>query len=775
MKRLLSLLLALMMVLSMVACGDKKEEESGAQDSGATEEEAAGEESEGTPEEDTYTFRSTTTSVSTWNPTDWEFSSEGNLISYTTSPLYSFNMNEAKDGYVIEPEVAVGEPVDVTAEYAGNETYGVPADATEAYAYKVQIRDDVYWNDGDQVTVDDYIYSISQYLNPEMLNFRASAWYSGSGALANAEAYFKGGKSNAFDGENYVEADEYFWSMSVANALQGASIDADYASYGDYYLREDGSDIYTDIQALVESTYTTVNDESKALLQEIATWVYGEEDENAWKKLCFVAGEPVTMDEVGIIKNSDFEMTFVFAQQVNLFNFYYGPCAQYLLHEGQYEANKTNASGIIKSAYNTSVESSASFGPYVITEYQEGKIVKLEKNESWFGYTDGNHEGMYQTTHIELHQIDEPTTQLNLFLQGNLDEYTLSAEDMTTYGTSDYIYYLPESYTYYYYLDSDFDALKAEEVEGENRTILSYIDFRKAVSMAVDRSDYVKKCTASSDPGFGLLNYLYICDTDTGALYRDSEQGQQVLRNIYGVENLDDLTGYDKEGAGKLMQAAYDQCLADGNIKETDKVFLEFHTKGSDQTYVKMVDFLQNALNEAAMGTSLEGRIEIQLLEDPDYYDNMLTGAVDIALCSWGGADLDPYSLMECYCDPAMKGEYGYDPFTDMATINVNGEEITMCTYDWTSELLYGAYANADVDTRNTVLAGIEEARLDNWDVVPVYARTSAFLNSHRIVPGSPEFVNSVVQFGGIQYMTYTMNDAEWAAYCEENGNQLTY
>ena len=133
-KRLMALLLAASMMLSVVACGSKEKADDNA----------------------TYTYRGTTSQVSTWNPTDWLFSSEAALIGYTTSPLYEFNMNEDKTGYVIEPEVATEAPKDVTADYAGDEVYGVPADATEGYAYQVSIREDFTWADGTKITVDDY-------------------------------------------------------------------------------------------------------------------------------------------------------------------------------------------------------------------------------------------------------------------------------------------------------------------------------------------------------------------------------------------------------------------------------------------------------------------------------------------------------------------------------------------------------------------------------------------------------------------------------------------
>ena len=291
----------------------------------------------------------------------------------------------------------------------------------------------------------------------------------------------------------------------------------------------------------------------------------------------------------------------------------------------------------------------------------------------------------------------------------------------------------------------------------------------------MDRSDYTASTTAGSVPGYGLLNDIYMSDPENMVIYRETEQGQSVLKEVYGVDNLDDLTGYDKEQAAELFVAAYEQCLADGNISETDTIFIEYHTFGSDASDQKAVDYLQQSMSAAVEGTVLEGRIEVKLLEDPDLYYDQPNGLVDLAETAWGGSTLDPFSMMECYLDPNYKGEYGYDPMTAEATINVNGEDITMTTNAWMVELLYGEYVNADMETRLDILAGLEKAVLLQYDAIPLYALTSCVLYSQRVVLGSSEYVNSIIGFGGIQYMTYTMNDAEWADYCAENNNQLTY
>ena len=59
--------------------------------------------------------------------------------------------------------------------------------------------------------------------------------------------------------------------------------------------------------------------------------------------------------------------------------------------------------------------------------------------------------------------------------------------------------------------------------------------------------------------------------------------------------------------------------------------------------------------------------------------------------------------------------------------------------------------------------------------MIPIFSSSTAALASYRVVYGSSDYINSIVGRGGIQFMTYTMNDAEWAAYCAEQGNSLSY
>ncbi|MGN0426850.1 MAG: ABC transporter substrate-binding protein [Agathobacter sp.] len=785
-KKVISVLLAGCMVASLAAgCGEsEKTGSAGTEETGASA--VDGKE---------YTYNTTYSSVSTWNPTDWEISSEWDLLGYTMSEFYGFVMNETKDGYDITCELASEFPVDVTSEYAGNEIYGVPADATEGYAWKISIRDDAVWQDGTPITVDDVEYSLQQFLSPEMKNYRASLFYTGGTGLANARAYYesdKAGEANislATDAGTFAVADltagedgqyvtpdgakVYFgWSVPIDNDWMGGYSLYDYAAY----MTED---VYGALAALVnEDGYIPVTEESYSLLYSFTgsdAWG-GEAEDDLINYIFFEDGvvEATPWENVGYVKDDDYTFTVILKNPSKLLDFEMNIGSLVLLNKELYEANKQETGGIIKSSYGTSVDKFSSYGPYKIVSYQESKEIRLEKNESWYGWTDGNHEGWYQTTAINMQQIDEHTTQMSMFLQGKLDGVSLTADDMEKYGTSDYVYYTPDTYVYYFTLNTDFDAMKSRETEGVNKTICTYLDFRKALSLAIDRNDYVKSCTAGFDAAYGLLNNIYICDPEIGTTYRSTEYAQKALCDVYGVDDINELTGYDKEAASALLQSAYDQCYADGNIGDNDIVEIEYHVYGTESSYQKQVDYVQQAMDAAAAGTSLEGRIKFMLVEDQDFYDSMKSGQDDMIRGAWGGADMDPYAMMQCYTDPDYIIEYGFNSYAPL-TISVQGQEITKSYYDWYIALCEGEYAIADLDVRNEILAGMEKGILLNYHVIPVCSYNIPTLISQRIVLGSEEYINSIVGRGGIAFMTYTMDDAEWEEYCAEQGNDLAY
>lgn len=774
-KKSLALVLVFCLILTTYGCNNNKKVTSSVTDQPETSK------PETKPAEPaTYTYNDYEQgSPKTWNPHEWETSTDRYIMDYTQIGLYDFILNESGDAYEIVSEMAAEFPVDITAEYAGNTDYGVPADAKTGYAFKIKLNEKAVWENGDKINADSYIYSMQQMLNPEIKNYRASGYYSGTMTIANSEAYYKQNDpiytNIMVDGAyRQVEDKDMKFSFTKEIVFFGDSAKSYYdGGSTTEFMDAAGNDLF---KKYSEKDYYDLTDEAKKDILTIAT-AFGDDNKEAYKEFCFTydgVSPAVEWSKVGLLKTGDYEITLVLSKPITDFYIKYNLSSNWLVHEKTYEANKKQTGDIIKTSYGTAVDNYVSYGPYKLTEYQADKQITIVKNENWYGYTDGKHEGQFQTTNINCQILQTQATALQLFLQGKLDTVALVAADMATYRTSDYILYTPQSYTTKFTFNTDKAALKGREVAGINRTILSYKDFRKAFSLAINRAEFAAQCTATHSAGFGLFNYNYVYKPETGDLYRNTKQAQDVLCKLYGVDSEDDITGYDKEQAAKLFTDAYNAAIAAGDIKDTDKVEIEFLVYNSDEAYVKIVNFVQEAINTATVGTPLEGKITIKMTPDEDYYDHAKQGLFEMIMSTWGGSSMDPYGIVECYCDEDTMFEYGFKPKSEQLTIEVNGQAITKSFYDWYQALVNGEYAAADADTRLVVLSGVELGILQTYNCTPMYYRTATSLLSQQVNEGAEEYVQ-IVEFGGMRHRTYNYTDAEWEEYCKKQNNQLTY
>ena len=776
-KSLLSLFLAVVMVLAAVltlaSCqpGDNT---------------SAGDNSQTSEVAKSYTYNDYMSgSPATWNVHEWETNSDSYIMGFCEMGLYDFILNDSLDGYEIIPEMAAEMPVDITADLTADQRtlYGIPEDATEGYAFTIKLNEAACWEDGTAINADTYIYSMQQMLSSSMKNYRASSYYEGTLTIANAAGYYN---NDAVGDPIYATVADAGYA-SMADVPEGTVLLVDMWNFWGLKGCVDAEDNECpQWVAITDDTMyrdTAVEDETAAEAWVSSKYLY-DNYFAAGKAYEGIAPDYVGLqtgtyaetpwENVGLVKTGDYEIAIYLSKAISDFYLKYNLSGNWIVKEDLYEANKFTEGNLTKTKYGTSAETYASYGPYKLTAYQTDKQITIEKNDKWYGWTDGKHEGQFQTTAINCVIIEEQATALQTFLQGKLDNVSLDATDMATYRSSDFILYTPESYTSKLSFNGDIDALKARETAGKNKSILAYKDFRKAISLSIDRTEFCAQCTATHSAGYGILNYMYVYDPETGALYRDSDEAKAALCAYYGVENEDQITGYDVTAAAALFQSAYDACLADGNISATDVVELEFSVYKSDDGYVKIVNFINDAVAAATAGTDLEGRVTIVLKADENYYENCQAGETDMIISTWGGAGMDPYSVAECYCVNSKHFEYGFDAETETLTINVNGEEITKTYNEWYIALCDDEYAAADYSTRLQILAGIEGGILEQCYTTPIYYRTSASLESRKVVNATEEYVQ-IVAFGGIRFMTYNYDDEAWAAYCAENNNQLTY
>lgn len=786
------------------------------------------------PDAKTYTYHtSASANPTTWNPHTWENNTDSQILNYTGIGLYDVQLNADNTGYDWVCEMAAEFPVDVTSQYVGR--YGVSS-GDVGKVWKIVLNDKATWDDGTKIDADDYIYSMKELLNPKMLNRRSDSYTGGTFSVFGASKYL------------YSVSEVVYKTLA---SLGYESIDAAIADGADLYINAydfwncDGS--YTDAEGNSLPEYVSIADETVYDMPE--AWEDGEEyDALSGKMLfedyrdrlevgasdadCLVAevenenlgyafegdGSAATPG-VGVFKTGEYEITIALESEIDEFNSKYNLSSNWLVKEDVYEKCKTVVSdSLITTNYCTTLETSPSYGPYKLTAFVRNQYFTMNKNENWYGYTDGKHEGQFQTDVIDYQIIQgesSKSTLRQLFMQGKLEDYGIDGSEMKDYGTSKYLYSEPDSYTYQFFMNSDFETLSQEDKEGENHSVLSVTSFRKAMSFAISRAQYCSSFKPAAQPGFGVINTLYVIDPLTGKTYRETEEAKKVSLVYAGfVEqadgtwkdysgetyaNLDDayeaITGYDVNYAKELFRQAYDEAKKNGIYKDGDTVVIDFGGVGAASENVKNMLNMFNEMFAAALPEGTFAKVELrykQFAEEAQYWEALMTGKLDLSLSAWGGSAFDPWGIIySCYIDPNNSNNYKFDELSKKTplTIEVNGTEISATMYDWANWLnngtknytsdannIYkklGSFVKADTDVKVKVLAAVELAQLNTACNIPIFYNYSNALKSAKYNNGSDTYVNAMIGFGGIRHITYNYSDAEWEDFVKAQGGNL--
>lgn len=483
---------------------------------------------------------------------------------------------------------------------------------------------------------------------------------------------------------------------------------------------------------------------------------------------------PVEWDQVGLKADGDYDLIYILSKPCSEFYVIYSGSLP-LVKDELYDSCIEQTGDIKKSRYCTSADTTMSWGPYKLSEYQEDKVIKLTKNDKWFGWNDPDFEGKDTLTYdgVTYQILKEHATAVQLFLQGKIDELYLNSDDMKQFGSSDYLHLTPDSYSTRISFNSDYETLKGFETPGVCKVLPSYEKFRKAFSRAINRKEYCSTCTASSMPCFGLFDDLYISNPENGTVYRHTPGAQQAVLDVYsdGVGDPNKISGYDLEEARQLFQEVYLEAKEKGDYHDGDIIEIKFMMFQNNEHYQKIVNYFNDKLTEALVGTGFEGCSKIELVADEAYYDRAMSGEYEAIFSSYGGALMNLPIMLQYYTEDSWITEYGFHPGTEEMTATIDGKEYTMTYSDWAVELIDGMWANAAPEVREEVMAAIERAILLQYRTIPLYYNMSGTLLSHRLTYETDEYLPQV----GYGKAIMSMNDEEWAAYVAENGGKLDY
>lgn len=742
-----------------------------------------------------------------WSTHTWETADDNAMLTYITRGFYNFVLNDTLDGWAVACEMASELPVDVTADFVGQ--YGISAGET-GKAWKIALNPDACWEDGTPIDADTYIYSYKELMDPLMANRRADSLYSGDYVIYGAKNYFYQGKT-AYNNIPGTVADY----LSAGGSEDDLYIDV-YTFYNaEGYTDADGNEVPQYVSITDDTVYgESANDPFSG--SELYTTYFAAGADYEAQASNYVATQTAydadySWDNVGVVKTGDYELTFIYTAPIADPNYYvpYALTSIYLVYEPLWESCKTyyNSEGSQVSAdsadiasittnYCTTADTTMSFGPYKLSYFELDKQYTLTRNDNWYGYKDGKHLGQFQADNISVQVIGEHATALMAFENGELDEISLVAADMAKYGASDYIRYTPQSYT----TKISFNT-SVEKTSERGTQLMTNAYFRKAFSLAIDRTKFAQSMTAAGSAGYGLLNHLYVYDPFTGASYRDTDGAKNALVHLYGLtygedgdyDTLDEayeaITGYDLDLARANMAKAYDECIEKGLYDGTSNVEIEFLMYASDDTYVQMFNFLKDALESACVGTGFEGKVTLKMTVDPDYYETNYSGGADMIFTTWGGAAYSPWTMLyQSYGDAAdgsgNQMEYGFDTTKITVNMDIDGVTYTGNLQDWSLYVMSDtdttikaadgteltAFSDFDSATKAEIFGRLEYAYLSFYATMPMYYRNVGSLVSQKGDFAVTQYVD-LVGFGDVDFYTFNYDDEEW----ETVKSTLTY
>ena len=228
-------------------------------------------------------------------------------------------------------------------------------------------------------------------------------------------------------------------------------------------------------------------------------------------------------------------------------------------------------------------------------------------------------------------------------------------------------------------------------------------------------------------------------------------------------------------------------------MSSTDKVEICIGLPANTEFYTNGYNFLVNNYTEAVKETKLEGKLTFTSDNTiaNDFATALQNNQIDLLFgVGWSGSALDPYNLITAYTTPGYQYDPSWNTAATMIDIEIDGKTYTGSVLDW-SNALNGAETAFTVKDSNEkvtlefgtthptserlpILAALENAVLQTYDMIPILDQSQANLKSYKVNYATEEYVFGM-GFGGLKYYTYNYTDAEWTDYVSSQGGSLNY
>ena len=768
-------------------------------------------------------------SPTTWNTHNGTTDADTYIQGYTEIGLYDFTLSDDRSTYAFIDEMATGDPVNVTSEYV--DRFGITqADADNTSlgkAWEITLNPDAKWENGEAITAEDYVWSMERVLSPDMKNSAAATYITGDYEIYNANNYYSYGSTEEYfkitAGTQYTDEELeqmvadgvlYFsFDTPIFDTEGSFTISEHHAieSQQRFYLNSDGEDVYDLLYNAYaddanEFGYIQITEENfedfqtnfsvlsaSALGALIPHWY------NLLSVISYTSVEETPFSNVGIFAtDNNTKFVIVFANALSQWDVKYLLTDNWIVYRPYYEDGYEQQGSLTVTTYGTTSGQYMGYGPYKMTAYQTNSQITFERNENWYGYKEGAtnyHPGQFQTDRIVCRIISDQNTALLEFEAGNLDSVRLNANNMDPYRFSDYLLTRTASNTWSITFNSDAESLASIESDGQgNRRILSVDDFRRALSLSIDRSYIGTNILAGSAAAYSFINnnYYYDMENDPDSIYRNSEQAMEGIVRLYNIsygpgqtyETLQEayaaVSGYDEVAAREAFESAYDYAVANGLYTDGENIRINIYNNALNTQITALGTYLQQAFNAAAERTPFEGKITVEISARPTgRYDDIAQGRIEAIYYSFSGDFNDPNGMLANFTDPEVQTilECGFDPETESFAITYDfdgdgtEETITKTYTEWQRSITAsGEYYGASQDVKLTIMSELEYQLLSGFRTLPLVVGTDLTLRSMK-VEYATNTSNIFAMYGGVRLMTYNYTDGEWAEFIRDTGN----
>ena len=824
----------------------------------------------------------TTTSVmpSNWNELTYSDANDTQIMSYIGSAFFDYDYAFDGDKYNADGSInadaiisggytinysAATKLEDVTSSVDAKWGYTDDQKAEGGYAWKITLRDDLKWDDGTPITAADFEYSMQAILDPEFMNFRANTYYD-TLRVKNSKNYFYqmqeatyptvGSQGYASNAAAIAAGQVLYINVWDFYGAKGY-IDAEGNPCPEYVAYNDNT-VYNSVEAWADPE----NEDIQDAFTGAVLWAYffapdapygyggyvevgaayeswiGLKVENLirdvkWEEVgCYAIPE-----ENAIVLCLDKAYSFLTDDgSLGVWAGYYMSSLP-LVKKDLYESCKKDpvlGSTLKTTNYNSSLETTASWGPYMLAEFEAGSHYRLVKNPYWYGWNMEEYKNQYNITAINCRKVSEWSTQWMGFLNGSYDDASLATENYADYQDSKYVSYnTGKTGTFGMQLFSNLEVLKngthtvgTDEVSNNNG-ILAIREFRQAFNLALNRSDVIEKIwPGTAVPCFGLVNVAYYYDIENGpyladgGVYRNNPiamagilraygytQGEdglwsisEELKNLTLDEAYETLTGYNPTLAKEKVQQAIDILLADPAKYGYDSslnITLVYGSSSDTDKQRFRAQYLQDLLDNLTKGTALEDKIDVvfDASAGSQWAEAFRAGDTQIGFgYGFEGNAFNPFDMIGAFADP--DDDLNYHAYWDTSTVDLTitmpegsykgaGETITMSVQNWFFCLNGLAESKgapvkynwgegfAPANVRLTILSAIEEVVIkESRSIMLIGDGGGSFLGA-KFAQFSQEF-NTFMGFGGIRYMEVVYNDVEWTNFVKANGNDLS-